>query len=234
MASLSVSPSRVDIRAGINESIKASFMVTNNYEGNVNIEVLTNDWNSYKGNNINVNSWLNIETKKFVLAKGESKEVFYTIITNQDMQGSVSGQVTFSLKPPGNDGITIKMSFPIYIIIKGTEQVDFNVEKIINVAKKNNGITASFSMQNNGNVHVRPQGKFNIYNKKDKLVASSVIPERVPVYANTSRSGFYAEIPDITNLKAGKYIAEILVETQGQSSSKKIEFRIKKDRTIVQ
>lgn len=234
-ANLSVTPSRVDIRIANNDTISSSFTVTNNYDGDIDLEITTKDWNSYKGNGeLNVDSWFIFSEKNIHLKKGEAREIPYTIKTDSSMKGSVAGQVTFSLNPPGNEGVTVKMSFPVYLIIYGTEKIKFDIAKISFNQLTGDELKLAVLVKNSGNVHVRPSAILSIYNKKNEIVYTTALAEGAPVYAETERAIFNTSIHNLKNYEPGTYTIEIVVKALGESVTKKVKFKLKSDGTITQ
>ena len=227
-ANLSVSPSRIDLLMEAGGYYSGCFELINTYDGIVEINIAAKDWHSYAGNGAHdVNSWLVLEKTKVKLAKDESTEIPYKITVSSSMLGSVSAQVSFTLVPPGNEGVNVRMSFPIYVVIKGTEKIDYSVSKIT-FHKYNDDIQAAFFVKNDGNIHVRPKGLMKIYGKKNKIVYERNIPESVPVYAGTERGSYRVLIPK-GKLQTGLYTVEITVSASGITADKKVKLKINKD-----
>ncbi|MCL2798822.1 MAG: hypothetical protein FWD54_00855 [Endomicrobia bacterium] len=229
-ASLVISPERLELLVERNAVFKGEYSLTNRYDGSVDVEISFRNWNIYSGNgDLDVKDWLKIPFSKIRLAKGETKKVPYEVHTDNSMKGSVSAMVSFSVKPPQSEGINVKMTLPLYLVIEGTHKVEFSTEKII-ISRYNNQTSVDIVVKNDGNVHIRPNGTLNIYSGK-KLVYTVEIPEGLPVYAGTSRSVMKASIPN--DLKKGKYTAEVIVRALGMEASKKTEFRIRKDGSLI-
>ncbi|MCL2485116.1 MAG: hypothetical protein FWF00_05750 [Endomicrobia bacterium] len=229
-ASLIISPERIDLVVERNAVFEGDYSVTNGYDDSVDVEISYTNWQIYSGNgDLDINNWLKIPFSKIRLAKGETKKVPYEIHTSNSMKGSVSAQVSFSAKPPQSAGINVKMTFPLYLVIEGTQKIEFSVEKII-INQFQGNISADALIKNDGNVHIRPDGTLNIYSGK-KLVYTVEIPDGFPVYAGTSRSVLRASIPN--DLKTGKYVAEVVARALGMEARKKVEFRIRKDGSLI-
>ncbi|AKL97970.1 hypothetical protein [Endomicrobium proavitum] len=235
-ATLSVYPSRIDAKVAQNDTLSSEFTITNNYDGDIEVTVATQDWNTYKGNGeLDINSWLTVSPKTIKIKQGGAAKVKYIIKTNSSMKGSVSGQVSFSYMQPGNEMLNMRMSFPVYLTIHGTEKIDYEIGKISFYKSQlsDKEIKLQFAIKNNGNIHLRPQGLVNIYDNKNNLVQTTKIISTYPIYAESERGGFHAEIPDV-NIKPGKYTAEIVLENSGITVTKKTQFRLKKDGSVTQ
>ena len=230
-ASLIISPERQEILIGRDVVFQGEYSVTNGYDDSLDVEISFQNWSTYSGNgDLDVKDWLKIPLSKIRLAKGETKKVPYEIHTDNFMKGSVSAQVSFSVRPPQSTGINVKMTFPLYLVIEGTQKTEFSAEKIIISQFQQGNIFADIVVRNDGNVHVRPSGTLNLYSGK-KLIYTVEIPESFPVYAGTLRGEMRASIPN--DLKKGKYTAEVIVRALGMEVSKKTVFRIRKDGSLV-
>ena len=236
-ASLAIDPARLEMTVGKDMSYKGSYSITNNYEDDVEVFITAQNWYSYKGNtDLDVSQWFNIMPDKMTIKKGQTRLAVYNIHTNSSMQGSVAGQVTFAVKPPGNQGINVKMSFPVYLTIGNTQKVEFSLEKVSFVNFQGN-TEVVLTIQNDGNVHVRPLGTMNIYDSKNKLKYTDYLLEGFPVYAGTYRNEFAIKIPKEIYDEPGKYTAEFILRDGTYNTyrvTKKFEFRVKKDGTIAQ
>ena len=230
-ASLSVKPSRVDLRIDKDDVFESQYELGNDYDGDVTLTITVDDWNTYKGNaGLQPADWLTVTPLTVHMSKGERKKVTYTVRTTQAMKGSLGAKVSFSLNPPGNDGLTVKMSFPIYANIYGTEDIKFEIKNILFFYAEGN-LKASITVENRGNVNVRPEGKVDLYNSKKQQVYSAIFKPTLPVYTDSTRDGFGPAMP--VNLEPGKYTAEIEVTALGKTVKRKAKFRIKADGTLI-
>lgn len=232
-ANLTVAPSRIDILIEKDDVFTSSYTLTNTYDKDVYVDIAVEDWNSYKGNGtLDANSWLKIlHTAPIRIQPGETKVIPYEIKTTNSMLGSVSAMVSFSHRPPGNESIIVKISCSVYLTIRGTDKIDFSIDKI-DVLQQGTYAIAYVSVNNAGNVHVRPSGTLNIYKGK-KVVASAPIPEGFPTYAG-SVAGYKSNTVLIENLKPGKYTLEAVINALDKTVTKKTEIRIKKDGSLIQ
>jgi hypothetical protein len=231
IASLTVDPIRLELKVDRNAVYKGSYLLKNNYNGDVEVKVTLSNWVSYKGNeNLDVNEWLKVVPDKVLIKEGETRLVLYTIYTNESMEGSVAGQVSFTLQPPGNSSVNVKMTCPVYLSINGTERIDFNIIDV-KFSKKNNNIDAQVNIENNGNVNIRPVGTIYIYDRKNNLMNYTDMPASYPVYSDTKRDEFIMHLPP-KQLPPGRYKAVININALGKTSTKNKEFRINKNGSI--
>jgi hypothetical protein len=206
------------------------YSITNNYDGDVVVDITLQNWNSYEGNaGLNVDDWLFVEPKKVSIKKGETKGLNYKIVTSTNMTGSISAHVVFTVVPPGNDMLRVKMLMPIYVIFKGTEDVNFEISDIL--FRKYEGQTlGKVTINNKGNVHIRPLGDYVIYKGK-KRIYGGAIRESLPVYSHTTRDDLEFLIQKV-GIKPGKYRIDILLRALGKTIQKSVKIKIDKNETI--
>lgn len=233
-AHLVIQPQRIESTVNPNVPIKGSYSVTNNYDGDVTVEItaiMNGEW-SYKGNmDIPVDAWLKINPSKISIRKGETRTVLYTITPTANMQGSVAGQVTFRANPP-NSFVHVLMSLPIHIINQGTERIEYSIDSI-SVNERINRL--DIGLKNSGNIIIKPVGTVTIYSGSKK-VKSVPVPESFSVFPDSVRKEFYADLP--ADLKPGKYKAEVAIKLIGYSHLMKpvvrsMQFRVLKDGRII-
>ncbi|MGE4385756.1 MAG: hypothetical protein AB7E39_07855 [Endomicrobiaceae bacterium] len=231
-AGLSVDPAIVDVVADASSSYEGKYVLKNTYDIPITVILKVEDWNTYSGNtNTDVNRWLKFDKDKYYIPSGELIEVPYKISLPEDMKGSVSGRVYFSVEQQQGQMVTIAISVPIYVVVKGTEKIDFKIDSF-DLQNSKKGISYKFVIKNDGNIHFRPSGVIEIYDKKKKkLIRTVFISETVPVYAEKNRefSGVMTG-NDIKKdgLKKGKYTAVLKIKALGRDVSKEIKFKVSK------
>ncbi|MDR3112791.1 MAG: hypothetical protein LBU09_00260, partial [Endomicrobium sp.] len=196
--------------------------------GTVDVEVSMDKKNSYAANDhIELSSWLFVDTNTFTLQQGETKKVHYKIQTSTSMVGNISGQVSFTTKPPGNEMMRAKMTLPIYVNIRGTEVVDFKVLDV-KLGQYFGKTLGTLSIKNNGNIHVMPMGYFSV-NRGKKVLYAGTIRQSLVVFAGTTRSDFDFQIPEGIKFDPGKYKMNISVKAKDKESKKTINVRVNQD-----
>ena len=141
------------------------------------------------------------------------------------MVGSVSAMVVFSSNK--NSMINMTMKVPVYLIIEGTEIVDFEIESLtINKVPAVGNIYATLTIKNDGNVHIRHTGSFKVYDTKTgNVVKEKQIEETFPTYCESSRS-FDIDIAVKDELKRGHYLAVFEIKALGRSVHKSVRFDV--------
>lgn len=236
-AGLSVDPAIVNLIAQVSSSYEGKYIVKNTYNTPITVMLKFEDWNTYSGNtNTDVSRWLKFDKNKYYIPSGDSIEVPYKISLPEDMKGSVSGRVYFSVEQQQGQMVTIAISVPIYVVVKDTEKIDFKIDSFDLINSKN-GINYKFIIKNDGNIHLRPSGVIEIYDKnKKKLIKTVFISETVPVYAEKTRefSGVMVG-SDVKKdgLKKGKYTAVLKIRALDRDVNKEIKFKVSKLGEIV-
>ncbi|MDR2191740.1 MAG: hypothetical protein LBO62_02510 [Endomicrobium sp.] len=232
-ASLTIDPYKIEIKMDKNSYFESKYSVQNNYESDIDLKISFEEWGSYKANkSIGAESWLKIDPAEIFIPKGESREISYSVKTNENMQGSLLAQVAFTVLPVKGGGYIVKMSLPIHVIVRQTEKVEFDVKKL-SVSVKAKEAKLNIEVENTGNILIKPYGEVKIYKGK-KLVNTVNLEPTSSVFID-SKEVFSVKLPK--ELVAGKYIAEVNIRAYGYDDAlnitKKIAFRVKKDGSIV-
>jgi hypothetical protein len=232
-ASLRVVPAVVNIFADKNSICENKYIVTNPEDRAVTIEVGKEDWKNFSGNpsDVSVDRWLNIKKTTLDIGPGESVEVPFEVVADDNMVGSVSGMIVFSAR---EGMMNFVMKLPIYIVIRGTEQIDFSIDSLnIGKSDRDGKIYYAMNVKNDGNVHIRHGGFIEIYDNKKKDVIKIVrIEETYPVYAQESKV-FHGVVAENGELKKGKYLAVFKIRAFDREIKKKIKFKVSKTGEVV-
>ena len=230
-AGLSVTPSVTNVFGEQGSTYKGKYIVKNTYDHPITIKVGFSKGNIFSGNpDIDVKNWLKFEREKYDIAKGGQVEVPYELFILSNMKGSVSAKVDFSVDQ--SSMISISVVVPIYVTVKGTENIDFNIDSV-NLYSAQKGIGYKLTLQNNGNVHIRHYGSIEIYTKKKKkLIKTISMPETVPTYCESKRD-FNDFMIAKEELKKGKYVAVFKVKALGKEAVKEIKFKVSKHGEVI-
>jgi hypothetical protein len=225
-AGIIVSPARNEIHIANNETYNNKYVVENDNEDTITLSVTCEEWhNSPENANVKVENWLSVPKKKLILKPHQKAEVSFSV-NSKNYTGSLSAMISFTYSAPKMTGINLMTSVPVYLTIKGTEKVDFEITELsLSNPKmyKEEGIPASFRVRNNGNLPVRVNGELTIKKGKN-IVLKQFISEQSPVYAGLDRifmEKFQAP-------KKGKYILNISLNAFNISAEKSIQFRVNK------
>ncbi len=225
-AELSITPAVVNVVAEPMSICESKYIVTNISDNAVTVIVTKENWKNFSGNSsdVSVDNWLDLGKNKFDIAPKETVEVPFKVITSEKMVGSVSGMIVFTVK---GGMFSFSMKQPVYVVINGTEQVDFKIDSItMETVKINGNLYYNMVVRNVGNVHVRHNGVIEIYDRETgDLIKNVVIEESFPVYAQDSRA-FNGVVLNRKDLKKGKYIALFKINALGKEVVKRVKFEV--------
>ena len=229
-ANLSVRPSIVNVSGAPGSSYKNFYLLTSNYEIPVTFTVTLSNGNCFSGNEgIDVNDWLKLEKTEFVLNPGEEVKVPYEVDINEKMKGSLCGKVRFSADQSAM--INLSIIVPIYVIVEGTENINFEIESLdLNKSDRDGNLYYKMVVKNSGNVHIRHTGKIQIFDsKKKKEIKTIDIEDTVPTFCETSREF----IGKMDTLDKGTYVAVFTIDALGKQATKEIKFKVTKDKVKI-
>jgi len=229
-AGLIINPARNELTMERNNVYEGSYLVKSDYSAPVTVDISVKDWNNSPSNkDVRVEDWLVLMQKSVRLAPGEEKEVKYKVYS-KNYEGSLSGMVSYTVQSAEHLGINLMTSVPVYLIIEGTQNIDFDFDKleVINPRMQNpysnvKTIDILYSVKNSGNIFVRLSGQLKVMKGK-KTVVERMIGELSPVYPEQSR-GFFEKIEV---LPKGKYVLNISLSGRGKTAEKSIQFRVNK------
>ena len=231
-ADLSISPAVINVVATDAAVAESTYKVFNTSDTSAIVKVSVENWKNYSQNSsdVTVEKWLKLLKSEIEIAPKTTVEVPFRIETFKGMQGSVSAMVVFSSNK--NSMINMTMKVPIYLIIEGTEIVDFKIDSLIINKGQNGEIFASLTIKNDGNVHIRHTGSVRVYDTETgKIVKEIEIEESFPTYCETSRD-FTVNIAAKDELKQGSYLAKVEVKALGRFVDKSVRLKILKDGKI--
>jgi len=231
-ADLSISPAVINVVATDDAIAESTYKVVNNADTKVSFTVSVEDWKNYSqnGNDVTAERWLKLPKTEFEIAPKATVEVPFRVETFKGMKGSVSAMVVFS----NNKGsmINMVMKVPVYIIIEGTENIDFKIDSLNIVKEQSDNLSAYLTIKNDGNVHIRHTGKVEVVDTKTGNIVKEIdIEESFPTYCESSRD-FALNIAAKDELKAGKYLAKFEIKALGKFVDKSVRFEILKDGNI--
>jgi len=229
-ANLSVRPSITNISGVQGSGYKGAYLVTSQYETPITVSVTLSNGNCFSENEgIDVNDWLKFEKMEFDLNPGEAVKVPYEVTINEKMKGSLCGRVKFSLDQ--SSMINLSISVPIYVIVEGTENINFEIESLdLNKNNRDGNLYYKMVVKNSGNVHIRHTGKIQIFDsKKKKEIKTIDIEDTVPTFCETSKEF----IGKMDTLDKGTYVAVFTIDALGKQATKEVKFKVTKDKVKI-
>jgi len=193
-AGIGVEPTVTEISLSPGKRRAETFTVLNDGDKAIHVKVELEDWER-KEEGIEVASWLEVKPLKFELGPGEVRKVKYKIEVPEEAKGEVMAMVFFGSIAPAGGGVGIQTRFgvSIYVAIKGTEIVEANIEKLDVVkygseSSENYGINFGVSVENMGNVHIRPKGKVIVEDKEGNRIKELDVFYGFPVFPQAKRT----------------------------------------------
>ncbi|MDR2192145.1 MAG: hypothetical protein LBO62_04640 [Endomicrobium sp.] len=230
-AGIIVSPARSEVHIANDSVYEGKYIIENGNDETITVSVTCEQWhNSPENENVKVEDWLSVPKKSLVLQPREKADINYKV-NSKNYVGSLSAMVSFTYLAPKMTGINLMTSVPVYLTIKGTEKVDFEITEIsLSNPRmyKEEGIPAAFKVKNNGNLPVRLKGVLTI-KKGKKVVLEKPIDEQSPVYAGLDR----IFVEKFQAPQKGKYALNISLNAFNISAEKSIQFRVNKYGEII-
>ncbi len=196
-ASVRVTPVVSQLNISTGEEKSDFFSVQNTGDELVTIEVeleeLLREETDTEG--INVDSWLEVEPRRFNIASGQEKRVMYKVNVPEDGEGELRARVFFTtgVTSKGTIGIKKRFGVAVYVAIQGTEIVEAEITGVsvsgIGPGTKGDfkgGMKIGVTVRNDGNVHIRPRGKVVIKDGKGKMVKELALPYGYPIMPQQS------------------------------------------------
>jgi len=192
-AGIGVEPPVTEINLDPGKKKAGNFTVLNDGNEAIQVKVDLEEWGT-KREEV-VTSWLEVKPLEFEVAPGTAKKVKYKIDVPEEAKGELAAMVFFGSLTPAGGGVGIRTRFgvSIYVAIKGTEIVEANIEKL-DVVKyggensDNYGINFGVTVENVGNVHIRPKGKVAIEDKEGSRIKDVDIFYGLPVLPQGKRT----------------------------------------------
>ena len=217
-ADIRVTPTITQLNLSPGEERSDSFLVSN-YEGkqtSIEIEIEDLFKQPTEDKSIDVNSWIEVESRIFNICPGETKKIGYKVKTPAGYAGELRFSVFFATQDRaiGNVGIRKRFGVAIYVAIKGTEIVKAEISDIsiseIKSSAHGKDIGFSVIVQNKSNVHIRPQGKVLIKDNEDNVVKELLLPYGFPIMPNSTHPYYVAY--ENCDLLPGRYKAIALIQ----------------------
>ena len=165
--------------------------------------------------------WFQFENTKFSLNPGEFADAKFTIKVPADASSEHLCAVIFDEKRNLQEAkadektgvvriqLTPRFSIPVYISIKGVEKAEAKITDLRVVSEyQKDGAIINLTLENTGNVHIRPLGTVVILNQNGELIKNIPAGKSSPVFP-----GYKETIPVICQkLPPGNYTVVATVE----------------------
>lgn len=205
---LHVSPSYQFLQVKPGEKVKSKFLVTNNDTSTQTITVSSKDWFILDDNKkISVDQWILFNKNKSITLKpGQSKEVEFSVKAPKEAVGELVGMLSFAVVPNEHSMVNQVMSVAVYGAIEGTENFKAELAGIM-LSPSTGTLRVGVSVENKGNVHVRPTGIVKILDSTGKIYANIILEQGRPAYPGRKES-YYGNASGVV-LSSGSYVVNV-------------------------
>jgi hypothetical protein len=199
---------------------KTFYTVQNNYKNDVEIAVSVKNFELGENKNLKAEDWLKLSKKSIKLKAGKSAKVKFTVRAPKNLQGSITGMVSFSVK---TSGITVMSSKAVYLTASGTENIDFKFARVNAFNDtKNGGTGIAFVVENAGNTFVRPEAAAKLY-KGGKYLTAHNMKAAMPVFPESKESF----VIRFGRLADGVYNVDLFASSNDKTITETINFELK-------
>lgn len=184
----------------------ATFTVANSDNEEVLVKVQPEDWLKLRigSSPLEVSEWLTMDEYEFKLEPGEAKNIGYRVKVPHGIEGELVAQVFFAsgtIQTSGNINIASRFGVALYVGIEGTEVIAPEIADL-KVDKQSVAITVN----NLGNVHLRPSGTVTIKDGKGNIEQQMQVPYTAVIFAGKGHT--YTVSVDDKKLSRGKKTLE--------------------------
>jgi hypothetical protein len=200
-AGIGVKPTVVEVEATPGVEKTGSLAVGSSDTEAVIVKVEVEDWLKLRTGSspVSIKEWLTMDDTELVLEPSETKSIGYRIKIPEGVKGELVAQVFFSSVVPGkgNVNITSRFGIALYVGIEGTEILDPVITDM-----RIEGSSLGVTIQNNGNIHIRPSGKVVIKDSDGSINQEVQVPYTAVIFAG--REHVYGMSVDASKLSRGK------------------------------
>ena len=215
---LSVSPSRVVLRAKPKQTQVVFFTVQN--EGGVPVEVRVEpeDWAQGIASARGQTAWLTVQPTRVLLKPGNASRVKCTVRTPQEASGELRAQLFFTTETgAGSSTMRSRLGAILYVAIQGTERLDAAITRVsahytpsTPGVERPDRLDVMLAIHNRSNAHIIPGGQVTVRDEAGQKVATVPLQKGWGLLPN-EEDAYHAIGPGIY-LKPGRYTLDIRVE----------------------
>jgi len=224
-AGISVTPDRhiVSLLPGEKETVM--YHIYNSGDEDIDIVIEPKAWSGIK----DPYQWLSLESDTVYVKAGESTPLIVKLNAPEAVTGEMVAMLFLCYKDSMESQLNIRNGVPVYMIVKGTENYDLNIEDFeISYGRKGDFYDLNFmvSIKNTGNVHIVPDISVIIKNDKGRIL-NTLSLERPNIVLRekdqTYRLGWREP-----SLRDGVYTATAVLDYEDkiEQVSKEIEFHV--------
>ncbi|MDD5428578.1 MAG: hypothetical protein PHI58_05005 [Candidatus Omnitrophica bacterium] len=206
LAGIGVKPTVVEVEATPGVEKTGSLTVGHSEAETVVVKVEVEDWLKLRTGSspISIKQWLIMDDTELVLEPAKAKNIGYRIRVPEGVKGELIAQIFFSglIPSKGEMNITSRFGIALYVGIEGTEILDPVITDM-----QINGSALGVTIQNKGNVHIRPVGKVVIKNNDGTINQEVIVPYTAVIFSGRKHS-YGVNIDTSRLIKGKKYTIE--------------------------
>lgn len=223
---IGVNPARYVFHAAHNEAVKGSFSVSNDHDTAMTVEIQASKGMDSGENEkiIRDAGWLKLSESAFELKPKETRAVEFTGEIPDGTAGTFSARVSFIDR--SNNAFSSAVTVPIYVVIKGTEKVDWDTDTLL-IENTPVGLSGRVDVKNRGNVHFYTSGAIVIKDKAGRECFKTQVGGGRAVFPNN-----VTQLPfniSALNIKNGKYYVSVALSGYNGENREFRYILIKKD-----
>ncbi len=215
LAGLSVKPTVTEKVLDPGAAEEGIYEITNVGEAKIEVTIQLEDWMDRlfgKKDAMEVGQWLTVEPNTVTLEPGQVAELKYKVTAPQNFINEKVAQVFFTYSE--NIGLTSRLGVIFYLSPKKTAAMKASLTQFIAQADfkedKEPDLLSYMTIQNDGNVHIRPRGVVTILDQSETPVRELLV-ENVPgIYPGKSFTWNHHN--EVKDLPYGTYKAKLTLD----------------------
>ena len=168
VGAFTVSPGRTEIAMPAGGSYLGSFTIGNPSASPIKVAISAEDWSAQDGRVVEKGdrpslSWLVFMPQTVELGPYESKGIQYSVNIPIEAKGEYIAMIYFGVAPEQSGGgisVRSRIGNALYVVVAGTEIIEGRISDI--KISRANPLRIDVSVENMGNIHVRPKGRLKI------------------------------------------------------------------------
>ncbi len=165
-AGISVSPDRHIVSLLPGEKAVAEYQVYNSGDKDIDIFIEPKSWSGIK----DPNAWLSLKSDNAHVKAGETAPLIVEISAPKDAAGEMVAMLFLCYKDTSESQLNIRNGVPLYLVVKGTENYDLDIDDIEATYTDANNLNIIVKIENTGNIHIVPDVKASIKDSEGKLL----------------------------------------------------------------
>lgn len=223
-------PTFQELKGKPGQKLRGSYTVYNTGDAALEVDVYYEEYFKMEENKqITTKDWLHVRPMRFTLNPQGKREVKFIARVPERAVGEVMSLIFFKAASTAGSNIMMSFGVALYVRTEGTEVVKGEVSDIdfarvvVPTGSAPPQYNIKVKVKDNGNVHLRPQIKVDIYNDR-KVIKTVEFVFGWPVFPENSYEYLGSWKEEEYKLQTGSYMAEAEVTFEGQMLKRKTAF----------